>query len=239
MAEPLTVVLDPGHGGGDPGAIGASGTPEKVYNLDTALRVAELLQRAHIGVVLTRTRDETVSLAQRLSYAASGQLWLSIHHNSSSKHEARGTETFLNPDRAAEYPGPLPPPEQFARAVQNRVVRAIGTANRGVRYRQDLYLLNRLTIPSVLVEVCFIDNPADEAKVMTESGRQRVAYALVGAIGAYTGVRVPQPVPWGMVVAVAVGAGAAYYGWRVILPRLRETGAIGIPPRPSPGPASA
>lgn len=233
------MILDPGHGGGAPGAIGHSGTPEKVYNLDTALRVARLLEQAGIGVVLTRSADETVSLEQRISYQPSGDLWISIHHNATPDHRARGTETFLNPDMATRYTGPLPPPEVLARQVQERVVRAIRTANRGVRYRRDLYLLNRLTIPAVLVEVCFIDHPEDEAKVRFEAGRQRVAYAIVGAIGAYAGVRVPQPIPWGTVAAVALAAGGAWYGWRVIRPRLAGTGAWRTPPRPSPGPASA
>ena len=237
--QPLTVILDPGHGGGDPGSIGASGTPEKVYNLDTALRVAELLQRAGIGVVLTRAEDTTVSLDQRLSFQPSGDLWISVHHNATPSHDARGTETYLNPDMAARYSGPLPAPERLARLVQERVVRAIRTANRGVRYSRNLYLLNRLSIPAVLVEVCYIDNPDDEAKVRFEAGRQKVAYAIVGAIGAYAGVRVPQPIPWGTVAAVAVAAGGAWYGWRVIRPRLAETGGGRRSPRPSPGLASA
>jgi len=239
VAQSLTVILDPGHGGSDPGAIGASGTPEKAYNLETALLASALLQQAGIGVVLTRSSDETVSLEQRLSYQPSGDLWISIHHNASPNHQARGTETFLNPEMSRRYSGPLPPPETLAREVQGRVVRAIRTANRGVRYRQDLYLLNRLAIPAVLVEVCFIDHPDDEAKVLSESGRLRVAYALVGAIGAYAGVSVPQPFPWASVALVVAAAGGLWYGWRVILPKLERMGAVQTPQRPSPGPASA
>lgn len=233
MALPLTVALDPGHGGDDPGSRGASGTPEKYYNLDVAFRAAELLAQAGIQVVLTRTEDRTVSLSERVARAEGAHLWISIHHNASPDHSARGTETLIHPERV-NLSGP------FAEQVQRRVVRALHTVDRGVKTRSDLYVLNRVTaVPAVIVEVAFIDHPKDEQKVATEAGRQKVAYALVGAIGAYAGVRVPQPVPWGTVVAVAAAVGVGYYAWRVIRPRLAETGVWRISPHPPPGPASA
>lgn len=94
-ARPLRVVLDPGHGGDDPGASGA--VREKVVTLAIAHRLAALLRdRIGADVTLTRTGDESVSLAERTrrANAARGDLFVSIHANASARHAARGVETY-------------------------------------------------------------------------------------------------------------------------------------------------
>lgn len=92
------IVVDPGHGGRDPGAVGRTGLYEKTVTLDVAKRVAELLRRRlHLKVVLTRTEDEFVSLAERAKIANENKadLFVSIHCNASVKREIGGTETYF------------------------------------------------------------------------------------------------------------------------------------------------
>ena len=99
------VVIDPGHGGPDYGARGASGLLEKDVVLQVARRVGRSLEKLGLRVVFTRTKDEFVSLPERTDIAnrARGDLYLSIHANSAPDREARGPETyFLSLDASDE-----------------------------------------------------------------------------------------------------------------------------------------
>jgi len=92
------IVVDPGHGGRDPGAVGRTGLYEKTVTLDIAKRVAELLRsKLRVKVILTRTEDEFVSLADRAKVANENKadLFVSIHCNASVKRESGGTETYF------------------------------------------------------------------------------------------------------------------------------------------------
>ncbi|MCD6170218.1 MAG: N-acetylmuramoyl-L-alanine amidase [Candidatus Latescibacteria bacterium] len=93
-----TVVIDPGHGGVDPGAVGPTGLKEKDAVLDIALRLKKLLeQRLHLRVVLTRDKDIFIPLQQRARIAnqANGKLFISIHANAGRRRSAHGTETYF------------------------------------------------------------------------------------------------------------------------------------------------
>jgi len=91
------VVLDPGHGGAEEGAVAPGGPVEKELVLDVAARVAEGLRRSGVRVVLTRERDEDVALVERTRIAnrAEADLFVSIHANAAESAEARGTETYF------------------------------------------------------------------------------------------------------------------------------------------------
>ena len=91
-----TVVIDPGHGGRDPGAIGVGGLREKDVTLRLALEAAQHLRDAGFRVVLTRTRDRTMSLEARTALAegAQGDLFVSIHANAAPRRSAHGIETY-------------------------------------------------------------------------------------------------------------------------------------------------
>jgi N-acetylmuramoyl-L-alanine amidase len=96
-AAPLTIVLDPGHGGHDTGAIGPSGLMEKDVVLDLALRVRRLLQqRLGVRVLMTRTDDVFVSLPERSAFAnrVKADFLVSLHVNAANKRGAVGFETF-------------------------------------------------------------------------------------------------------------------------------------------------
>lgn len=102
------VVIDPGHGGKDPGAVGPSGAKEKEINLDVALRLANYLKSKGIEVILTREDDRFIPLKDRTQLAnrSGGKLFVSLHCNASRNRKASGIETyFLSPakhERALE-----------------------------------------------------------------------------------------------------------------------------------------
>lgn len=114
-----TIVIDPGHGGADPGALNHQGLTEKEITLDVALRLKGLLEGARFKVEMTRSRDETVSLKDRALFANErrGDLFVSIHVNAVPRPESRLVETY--------YLGP---------SDDRRVMELAGTENRGSGY---------------------------------------------------------------------------------------------------------
>ncbi|GAH68699.1 unnamed protein product, partial [marine sediment metagenome] len=99
LANPgYLVCLDPGHGGKDPGAIGATGLMEKVVNLDIAYKVKSKLQAKGYSVVMTRTSDIYLSLDQRVAIANNKKatIFVSIHNNAFILPTAHGTETYYS-----------------------------------------------------------------------------------------------------------------------------------------------
>lgn len=150
MSKPV-VLLDPGHGGYDPGAV-AHGLKEKDLNLKLALEVAERLEG--VKVLLTRERDIFVSLADRvaLSRRVEPDLFLSLHANAGG---GRGFESFINSSL-----GPLDPAVDIQRAVHGKVMdvlRRWETVDRGMK-RAAFYVLRHNPYPAVLIESLFIDN---------------------------------------------------------------------------------
>lgn len=91
-----TIVLDPGHGGKDPGAIGPSGVREKEVVLDISKRIKVLLEEVGIKVIITRTRDEFISLAERTEIASKSDadLFVSVHANSNPARKTKGMEVY-------------------------------------------------------------------------------------------------------------------------------------------------
>ncbi len=173
------VVLDPGHGGPDPGAVGLAGTFEKDLNLAVALKLRELLRAAGAKVVMTRYSDVGVGLIERPEIAnrAGGDLFLSIHHNSHWIRTKSGTETYWSGHAISD-----PRNAEFAQAVQNELVRALGLSDRGIK-REDAFRVCRVPqMPAALAEVGYLSNPVEEALLRLPQTQERVAEALFRAI---------------------------------------------------------
>ena len=175
MSKPV-VILDPGHGGYDPGAV-AHGLKEKDLNLKLALEVAERLEG--VKVLLTRERDIFVSLADRvaLSRRAEPDLFLSLHANAGG---GRGFESFISSSL-----GPLDPAVDMQRSVHGRimdVLRRWETVDRGMK-RAAFYVLRHNPYPAVLIESLFIDNQR-EAGIWKEP-----LFAETLAVGVARGIR--------------------------------------------------
>lgn len=132
-----TIVLDPGHGGRDPGALGADGTREKDIVLDIALRLGRMLERdLGVNVVFTRKTDVFIPLHQRSKIAnnANGKLFISIHCNSHDNRRASGTETFLLAPRLTE-----------------EAIRIAETENQVIRFEENQEIYKELTGPQYIV----------------------------------------------------------------------------------------
>lgn len=207
-----TVVLDPGHGGKDAGATNVYGT-EAGYNLKVAKRVKRLLERQGFKVVMTREGDRYLSLQQRVNIAnrvKDDAVFVSIHHNSAKRKEARGIETFtLSPVGVSHYGSDLKASDYKARkgnthdsanvalasAIHSRLLLGLKhkptgrsyTVDRGIK-RARFSVLSGVQHPSVLVECGFMSN-GYEAKLIEDPGYQeRVASAIVKGITAYRAV---------------------------------------------------
>ena len=172
-----TVVLDPGHGGHDPGGIPSNLIPEKGVALDVAQRVANHLQSAGIRVVMTRSDDTFVSLPGRVAIANAHKdgIFVSIHFNSGQRVGARGMETFYSHPSGA----PL-----AARIQSNLMSVASGGENRGVK-RASFYVLRHAKVRAILAECGFLTNPEDAALAAEPRFRERLAVQISGAIIEY------------------------------------------------------
>jgi N-acetylmuramoyl-L-alanine amidase len=167
------VAIDAGHGGRDPGAIGPTGLHEKEVVLDVALRVRELLVRSGVRVIMTRETDTFVELADRsrLARAQGATAFVSIHANASTRPAANGSETYyLTPQSLV-----------LAQMMQEELGRVSGLANRGVR-TANFQVLRENDVPAVLVEVAYLSNVDEEARLRAAAFRQRLAEAVARAV---------------------------------------------------------
>lgn len=198
--EPLVVVLDPGHGGTDSGAI--CGTVlEKDLTLDVAVRAELLLRSAGYTTVLTRDSDRYLSLAERAAVAnhEKNSLFVSIHFNDGERTAASGVETYFAARQSATSPGILAwlsflqPPESkpllaksesLARFLQAALVEHTRAVNRGIKSEQ-FYVIANVRHPAALVEGGFITNPADATKLATTEYRQQIASAISDGVHRY------------------------------------------------------
>jgi N-acetylmuramoyl-L-alanine amidase len=154
------VVLDAGHGGTDNGASG-NGLKEKVVNLNHAMAVYNLLQAdSAIKVYMTRESDTYPTLQDRANLAneIDAHLFISIHNNSATS-TAKGTETLYHPNSAKG--------KEMATILQQNLVNHLGTTNRGIKARTDLYVLKNTNMPAVLIEGAFLTNQEDAARMNT------------------------------------------------------------------------
>lgn len=150
------IVIDPGHGGSDSGAVG-NGLKEKELNYKHALAVYNLLvQKTDIKVYMTRESDVFPSLAFRTQLAneIDADLFVSFHNNSGAA-SANGTETLYYPSTNNTMS------QQMAQVVQNNIIKYCGTTNRGIKPRADLYVLRTSNMPAILIETGFISNQTE------------------------------------------------------------------------------
>lgn len=168
-----TVVVDAGHGGHNRGAKPRSGDYEKVITLDTANRLAKNLRRRGFRVIITRSKDEFVSLDQRVdvSNRTRNCIFVSVHYNWAPYASAHGVETFYYTERA----------RRLAANVQKELVGAYGASNRGVKQR-GFYVLRKNERPAILVECGFVSNPSENSVAQSGSGRQKIADAIARGI---------------------------------------------------------
>lgn len=173
----VVVVVDPGHGGKDPGAIGIGGTQEKAVILPISKKIAEILEKEGIQVVMTRDSDYFVDLAPRVTMAerANADLFVSIHANSMglNRPDVNGLETYY-----------FSSGERLARVIHRSILQDINIRDRGVR-RARFLVLRKSSMPSVLVEVGYMTGRDDSAKLRTTAYQNQMAEAIARGILQY------------------------------------------------------
>jgi len=174
------VVIDPGHGGPDPGAVGIDGLRETDVVLDVALQVAQLLQARGVQVLLTRTSEVDVDLPPRVALANSSDahLFVSLHANALSldRPDVNGIETFYFEAGASS---------RLAQLVQDHLLAVSpATPDRGARPGR-FFVIRRTVMPSVLAEMGFVTGEIDAPRLSDASFRRRLAQAISGAILTY------------------------------------------------------
>ncbi|CCH68339.1 N-acetylmuramoyl-L-alanine amidase [Richelia intracellularis HH01] len=170
----LVVIIDPGHGGKDSGAIGIGGLQEKQVILPISKRVTEILQQNGIQVIMTRRSDYFVTLPGRVKIAeqASADLFVSIHANSAgmNRPEVSGLETYY-------YNTGL----ELAQYVHNRVLKTIKMKDRRIR-KARFYVLRKNSIPSILVETGFLTGQADAKNLKSPWFQNKMAEGIARGI---------------------------------------------------------
>jgi len=201
VSKPFAVVvLDPGHGGQDSGAM-CGGVLEKDLTLDVARRIDRLLDSEGIATLMTRVGDTYVSLADRAALAnrARNCIFVSIHFNEDNKPVASGVETYYAAHQitagsflASWLPflwrplssSPNPESQDLAGLVQEALVARTRAADRGVQARQFFVIAN-VTSPAVLIEGGFLTNKEDISKLASEDYRDQIAAAVTDGILQY------------------------------------------------------
>lgn len=167
-----TIVLDPGHGGRDQGAKGTNGTLEKDLTLNTAKLLAKKLEAAGVNVILTRSKDEYVSLHNRINDPADA--FISIHYDSINDKAINGHTSYYYYSYEKE----------LTETLHNHLVTSNNLKDRGVRYG-DYYVTRENPNPSVLLELGYISNPNEEGVIKTRKYRESVTTAIVKGLTEY------------------------------------------------------
>ena len=174
------VVLDPGHGGPDPGAIGIGGLRETEVVLDVSKRVKKLLSEKGVMVRLTRNNEVDLDLPRRVSMAnrTDADIFVSIHANASrgKRRDINGLETFYY----TGWRGRL-----LAKKIQKQILKVSpGSPDRGVRQAR-FFVIKNTRMPAVLVEIGFLTGRLDARRLEKSIHRQRIAYAITKGILEY------------------------------------------------------
>lgn len=181
------ITLDPGHGGSDPGAIGASGLKEKQITLEISMRVKELLEKEGAKVFMTRTTDKDVyapnasdraELQARVNVAEkhNSDLFLSLHINSSVNKSVGGFSSYYYPKTDNDL--------KIAKTIQDKFAKNFGVDNLGVR-QANFYVVKRCSMPATLLEMCFISNPKEEKLMKSKWFQKKTARLIVEGVKNY------------------------------------------------------
>ena len=172
------VVIDPGHGGRDPGAVG-NGLYEKnvVFSISN-LVIAELRRRG-VNAISTRSSDVEIDLQPRVNKAEGvrANAFVSIHANaiSRSRPDINGLETYYYASSSGY---------RLARNIHNSILQTVGLADRGIRQAR-FYVLRQTSMPAVLVETGFITGAQDSSNFKSEAYRKKMAKGIADGIISY------------------------------------------------------
>ncbi len=198
-----TIVLDPGHGGRDPGTRNPDlGLTEKEMTLDVAFRLRDILEAEGYRVVLTREDDTYVTLEQRATIAnrIEADLFISIHFNAVDDPSVSGTETFILTPRYHRSTGQNTRRSWdreehsgnrfdhwnavFGYYVQRQLLHDLRTFDRGIK-RARFSVLREVSCPAVLVEAGYLSHPREARRIGSSEYRDLLARSLAAAVDHY------------------------------------------------------
>lgn len=179
-----TIVIDPGHGGNDPGKVGINSALEKDVNLAIALKLKKYLEQEDMEVVMTRQEDkglyeETDSnkkvhdMKNRLAImeGVKPALVVSVHQNSYPEESVSGVQVFYYRDSAEGKKAALLMQEQMIATLQP-------TKERAAKENSTYYILKKTTVPTIIVECGFLSNREEADRLTSEDYQERVAWAI-------------------------------------------------------------
>lgn len=179
------IAIDAGHGGSDPGAVGANGTVEKEINLILANELCALLEEKGATVIMTRTDDTVYSdvkkeeLDHRAEVVTKGgaELFISIQCNAVPSSTYHGAQVFYYPE---SEDGKL-----LAEAIQENLVEKLRNTDREALTLSSAYIMRVLDIPAVMVETGFLSNPEEESLLNDDAYQKKICAAIYGGIVDY------------------------------------------------------
>ncbi|MBR0061459.1 MAG: N-acetylmuramoyl-L-alanine amidase [Selenomonadaceae bacterium] len=187
------IVIDPGHGGNDAGAIGPTGVMEKNVTLKVSLELKKLLEAEGAKVVMTRETDTTVSskgakasdieeLGARCEVAnrIGAEIFISIHADSFTRPEARGTTGYYY-SKSTTGRG-----QKLADCIRRNLVEQLGTPSRGTQ-PCNFYVVKNTDMPATLIELGFISNKEEEKLLDSKEGVMKAAQGIFDGIEDYFG----------------------------------------------------
>ena len=187
------IVIDPGHGGNDAGAIGPTGVMEKNVTLRVALELQRLLEAEGAQVIMTRDTDRTVSpkgaaasdieeLGARCEVAnrIGADIFISIHADSFTRPEARGTTGYYY-SKSTSGKG-----QKLADCIRRNLIEQLGTPSRGTQ-PCNFYVVKHTDMPATLIELGFISNKDEEKLLNSEEGVKKAAQGILDGIEDYFG----------------------------------------------------
>lgn len=184
--DDFLIVIDPGHGGDEPGSLGMIDGKialyEKDINLKIGKRVYEILLEKGYNVIATRTDDSTVSLMKRVEIAneSKADLFVSVHNNSFEDSSAKGTLTMYAYDTPKE--GMTFSGKEVASIIQPYLAEATGSTDRELMENPKIYVNAKTNMPAVLCECLFMSNPEDLKKLMDDTYAKKIAEGIAEGI---------------------------------------------------------
>ena len=184
------VVIDPGHGGKDPGKVGVSGVLEKEINLQIAKKLKLLLEAEDVTVVLTRDSDaglyqesdrnkKVADMRARCALITEVQpdVVISIHQNSYHEESVKGAQCFYHTSSKEA--------KELAELIQEQFRKMDDSNKRQIQSNSSYYLLKKTEVPTVIAECGFLSNWEEEGKLMQESYQEQLAWGMHLAILKY------------------------------------------------------
>ena len=179
--EEVMIVIDPGHGGEDPGKVGVNGALEKELNLKIADKLKKLLEEKNIQIVMTREDDfvpeskrEDLQKRVDLINEVKPEIVICIHQNSFTDQTVAGPQVF--------YHGGSDISKQIAQMLQEELWLVDEEHQRQIKGNENYYMLSETEVPTVIVECGFLSNAADEEKLKTEEYQEQIAHAICTGI---------------------------------------------------------